>query len=118
MSSFVADIIIWVLLAGGTGFVALGFVGLLIFPDIRSRTFTASRATLIGVGLVTLSAVLYGTSGFLGGGGDRYAVLIIHTVFLFTILVIGSVLISRIIPDLVPSPGVAAEIQDPAEKQE
>jgi multicomponent Na+:H+ antiporter subunit G len=118
MSSLVADIIIWALLAGGVGFVALGFVGLLIFPDIKSRQFTASRATLIGIGLVTLSAVLYGINGFLGGGGESYAVLVIHTVFLFAILAIGSIAISRIIPDLLPFPGAVTETKDTATTQE
>ena len=118
MSSLVADIIIWALLAGGVGFVALGFVGLLIFPDIKSRQFTASRATLIGIGLVTLSAVLYGINGFLGGSKETYEVLIIHTVFLFAILAIGSIAISRIIPDLLPVPGAATETKDPTITQE
>ncbi|MCK9631864.1 MAG: monovalent cation/H(+) antiporter subunit G [Methanoregula sp.] len=116
MSSLVADIIIWILLAGGIGFVALGFIGLLIFPDIKSRMFTASRATLIGVILVTLSVVIFGINGFLGGGGERYTILIIHTVFLFAILMTGRAVISRIISDLVP--GADAEIKDPAIIQE
>jgi len=97
MSVLAADILIWILLAAGVGFGVLGFAGLLIFPEIKSRMFTASRATLIGVSLVTLAAIVFGISGFLGGGGDLYAALVIHAIFLFGVLAIASVFIYRIV---------------------
>jgi multisubunit Na+/H+ antiporter MnhG subunit len=97
MSILAADILIWILLAGGVGFGVLGFVGLLIFPDIKSRMFTASRATLISVSLVTLAVIIFGISGFLGSGGDLYAALVIHTIFLFGVLTIANIFIYRII---------------------
>lgn len=103
MSQFIADLLIWILLAAGTGFGILGFFGLLIFPDIRSRLFTASRATLIGTSLVTISVIIFAILGFTGGRGDRYATLAIHTIFLYGILVIGYVLITRIILEQVPA---------------
>jgi multisubunit Na+/H+ antiporter MnhG subunit len=103
MSSLVADIFIWILLAAGAGFGLLGFVGLLIFPDIRSRMFTASRATLISASLVTLSAIIFGINGFVATGGELYAALIIHTLFLFGILAIANVFISRILLEQVPA---------------
>ena len=97
MSSLLLDIAIWILLAAGVGFGFLGFFGLLIFPDIRSRMFTASRATLIGTSLVIIAVVLYGINGFIGTGTDSYATLVIHTIFLAAILAIGTVFVSRII---------------------
>jgi len=113
MSAPVVDILIWILLAAGTGFFALGFFGLLIFPDIRGRLFTASRATLIGAGLVILSVVLFGLSKYSGGGGNQYATLLIHTIFLFGILIIAYLCISRIIrkqiADVTVCPDTAGE---------
>jgi multisubunit Na+/H+ antiporter MnhG subunit len=97
MSSFVADIAIWVLLAAGIGFGGLGFFGLLIFPDIRSRMFTASRATLIGTGLLILAAILYGITVFSETGQEIYATLVIHTIFLVAIIAIANLVISRTI---------------------
>ena len=102
MSSFIADIFIWILLVAGVGFGLLGFVGLLIFPDIRSRMFTASRATMISASLVTLSVILFGINGFVTTGGELYAALIIHALFLFGILAVAMIFISRILLEQVP----------------
>ena len=104
MSSLVADILIWVLLTAGVGFGVLGFVGLLIFPEIRSRMFTASRATLISISLISLSVIIFGISGFLGGGGDQYAALVIHTIFLLVVCIIANLFISRIILEKAANP--------------
>ncbi len=104
MSNPVADILIWLLLAAGTGFGILAFVGLLIFPDIRSRMFTASRAAMLSVSLVTVAVAIYGISGFLGGGGDIYATLLIHTIFLYGIIVLAHIITGRIISEQIPSP--------------
>ena len=57
MSSLPADIIIWALLVVGTVFAGIGLMGLLIFPDTRSRMFTAFRATAIGLGAVALAVI-------------------------------------------------------------
>ena len=103
MSSLAADLLIWVLLAGGVGFSLLGFVGLLIFPDARSRMFTASRATLIGACLVTSSVVAFGVNGFLAGSIDLYAVFVIHVLFLFGILAFANLIIYRILLQQLPS---------------
>jgi len=104
MSSPVADIFIWIFLAAAVGFGLLGFVGLVIFPDIRSRMFTALRATMISVCLVTLSVVLFGINGFVTTGGELYAMLVIHTLFLFGILTVAMIFISRILLEQVPVP--------------
>jgi len=103
MTSFLADISIWILLVAGTGFGLLGFVGLLIFPDIRSRMFTATRATLISASLITLSVIIFGINGFLGSNGNLYGILIIHTLFLFGILIVADIIISRILLEKIPA---------------
>jgi multisubunit Na+/H+ antiporter MnhG subunit len=90
MSSFLADCGIWALLFIGTVFCGFGLMGLLIFPDTKSRMFTAFRATAIGLGAVILAVLLYGVSLLLTGGGDQYLALILHTLFLGGVLASGT----------------------------
>ena len=90
MSSLPADFGIWALLFIGAVFCGLGLMGLLIFPDTKSRMFTAFRATAIGLGSITLAVLLYGFSLFLTGGGDQYLALILHTLSLFVVLAAGT----------------------------
>lgn len=89
MSAFVADIIIWILLAAGTVFAGVSIMGLLIFPDTKSRMFTAFRGTAIAVGLVCLAVLTYGFALFSESGDPVYAGLIIRTFFLLLVLGAG-----------------------------
>jgi multisubunit Na+/H+ antiporter MnhG subunit len=95
MSSLVFDLLIWTCLFVGIGFSILAFAGLLIFPDIRSRMYTATRASLISAGAISIAAILFGISGFLGNGGSQYGTLVIHAIFLLGILVIANICITR-----------------------
>src|SRR5271157_3990232 len=99
MMQLVWDILIWICLATGVGFAALGFFGLLIFPDIRSRMFTATRAKLISVSAIAMAGILFGINGFLVTGGSHYATFVIHTLFLYGVVVIANCAITRIILD-------------------
>ena len=90
MSSLPADCGIWALLFIGTVFCGFGLMGLLIFPDTKSRMFTAFRATAIGLGAVILAVLLYGFSLLLTDGGEQYLTLIIHTLFLGVVLAAGT----------------------------
>jgi multicomponent Na+:H+ antiporter subunit G len=99
-----ADILIWVLLFAGVGFAALGFTALLIFPDIRSRMYTAVRATIISAGASALAVIIFGLNALLGGGGYQYLTLILHTLLLFCIIVTASLVISGIILEKTRSP--------------
>lgn len=97
MSSFALDIVIWILLFSGFVFGVLGFFGLLIFPDIKSRMFTASRASLIASGLVIVTVLLYGINAYRETGQEIYLSLLVRTVLLAVILVAGMVVVTRII---------------------
>ncbi|MFA4860878.1 monovalent cation/H(+) antiporter subunit G [Methanoregula sp.] len=90
-----ADILIWLLLAAGIGFGALGLFGLVIFPDIRSRMYTAVRATLISVTLITVSSLIYAASRFLETNGSQYLTLAVTAIILYIIIVIATVILSR-----------------------
>ncbi len=92
-----ADILIWVLLVTGVGFAVLGFTGLLIFPDIRSRMYTAVRATIISAGASALAVIVFGLNALLAGSGDQYGTLVLHTIFLFCVIATASLVISGII---------------------
>jgi multisubunit Na+/H+ antiporter MnhG subunit len=90
MSSLPADIIIWVLLFAGTIFSGIGLMGLLIFPDTRSRMFTAFRATAIGFSAVVLAVILYGYTLFNATGEKEYMALIFRTLFLAVVMAAGT----------------------------
>jgi len=102
--TFAADILIWLLLAAGICFGALGLFGLVIFPDIRSRMFTAVRATLIGVTAVTVSALVFAVSRFLETNGSQYSALALTTLVLYAIIVIASLVLSREIQGQIKAP--------------
>ena len=89
-----ADLLIWFLLIVAIGFALLAFVGLLIFPDIRSRRFTASRAALISTSLVTGAVIVFGLYRYPDGGAD-YLALVVRTIILWLILALTSILVSR-----------------------
>lgn len=97
MSAFAADIAIWLLLFASFCFGVLGFFGLLIFPDIKSRMFTASRAALIAAGLVITAVFVYSASNFLLSGQQIYVLLVLHTALLLAVLAAGTVMVTRII---------------------
>jgi multisubunit Na+/H+ antiporter MnhG subunit len=113
MSSFFADIAIWLLLFLGFAFGGLGFFGLLIFPDIRSRMFTASRATLIGTGLVILSVILYSITIYMNTGSEIYLTLVIYTLFLSIIIAVAALTITRIIGSQVAAEAAASGAAPP-----
>jgi multisubunit Na+/H+ antiporter MnhG subunit len=118
MSSLAADIIIWVLLFAGTVFSGIGLMGLVIFPDTRSRMFTAFRATAIGLGAIALSVVVYGITLFTTTGNSEYPALILRTVFLAAVLAAGTWMMYGIIRErtLREQPGTAG--QKPAEPED
>ena len=92
-----ADLVIWALLFVGTVFSAVSLMGLLIFPDTRSRMFTAFRATAIGLGAMILAVITYSYSQLWSVGGDQYLTLILRAFFLFIVLAAGMWMMYRII---------------------
>ena len=97
MSPLVIDLVLWALLLIGVGFGLIGLIGLLLFPDTRSRMYTAVRATMISAGSVGLAALIYGLNAMQTFGGDQYLTLILHTVLLLILVGLGNTVISRLI---------------------
>jgi len=90
MSSLLADLVIWALLSIGTIFCGVGLMGLLIFPDTKSRMFTAFRATSIGLGAGVLAVITYAYTMSLPPGSDLYLALIFRTMLLVFVLAAGT----------------------------
>jgi multisubunit Na+/H+ antiporter MnhG subunit len=121
MSSLPADLGIWALLFIGTVFCGFGLMGLLLFPDTKSRMFTAFRATAIGLGAVILAVMIYGYTMFMTVGGDEYMNLILHTLLITIMLAAGTWMMYGIIREraLREKPGSAGQqpaVPDPGTK--
>jgi multicomponent Na+:H+ antiporter subunit G len=99
MSDLLLDSVIVILLAISVGFGGIGVIGLLLFPDIRSRMFTAFRATIISFGTITLAVIIYALYAFQSNGGDQYITLIFHSVFLLCIVFAANIMHYRTIFD-------------------
>jgi len=94
VSTAVFDVSIWILLILGTGFGMLSFFGLLIFPDIRSRRFTVTRALLLSTTLL-MSAVLVFSLYKYPGGEAEYTGLAIRALLIWVLLTATSLFVSR-----------------------
>jgi multisubunit Na+/H+ antiporter MnhG subunit len=96
MTSFFIDAGIFLLLAISVGFAGIGIIGLLVFPDIRSRMYTATRATVIGMCSMMLAGLLYAVTTFSAGGGESY-LLLFDIVILLLIIIVANGMIYRLI---------------------
>jgi multicomponent Na+:H+ antiporter subunit G len=94
MSSLIIDIIIWILLVTGAGFGLISLIGLLLFPDTRSRMYTAVRASLICISVTGLAVIAYGLNALQTTGQNQYFTLILNTILLVLVLAIGNYLVS------------------------
>jgi multisubunit Na+/H+ antiporter MnhG subunit len=97
MSDLIADIIIYLLLVAGIGFGGISLMGLLIFPDIRSRMYTALRSSLISMVAIIGAAIVYAIALRAGNGGDQYMTFLFHTIFLAAIMAIAIMAVNRLV---------------------
>jgi len=97
MSSLLIDLIIWILLLVGVGFGLISLIGLLLFPDTRSRMYTAIRASLICIGATGIAVFIYGLNALQTYGGNPYFTLLLHTVLMVLVVAIGNYVVSRTI---------------------
>ncbi len=91
------DAAIYILLIISIGFAGIGVIGLLLFPDIRSRMYTAFRATVISFSAIILSVLIYALSTFSSGGGDQYITLILHSLVLLCIVAVSNSVLYKMI---------------------
>jgi multicomponent Na+:H+ antiporter subunit G len=114
MSSLPADLVIWALLFVGTVFCGVSLMGMLIFPDTRSRMFTAFRAAAIGLGAMVLAVIIYGYTQLLSFGGDQYLSLILRALVLVIVLATGTWMMYRIIRERIHGRKPGTQDQLPA----
>ncbi len=92
MSAVFVDAILYVLLTVGVGFGGIGIIGLLLFPDIRSRMFTGIRATLISCGAIFLAGVIYSLFRLFAYGGTQYTTfMVVAALFLLLIVILNRI---------------------------
>jgi len=99
MSDASVDAVIFILLVISVGFGGIGVIGLLLFPDIRSRMYTAFRATVISISAMILSVIIYALYTFISSGGDQYIVLILHSLVLLCIVAVANGLVYKTVLD-------------------
>jgi len=99
MTDLLIDATMFTLLALSVGFAGIGVIGLLVFPDIRSRMYTATRATVISICTMIVAVIVYALSMIFSGGGDQYPSLIFHILVLLCIVIAANVLLYRIIQE-------------------
>jgi multisubunit Na+/H+ antiporter MnhG subunit len=99
MSSPFMDVFIFLLLVISIGFGGISVIGLLLFPDIRSRMYTAMRASLISVSAISLSVILYALFEILSGGGPQYTTLVLHTLVLIIVVTGANMMMFRMISE-------------------
>ena len=97
MTGLLTDAAMFILLVLTVGFAGIGVTGLLVFPEIRSRMYTATRAPVISMVAMIVAVMVYALSMFFAGGGDQYITLIIHVLVLLCIVFAANVLMYRTI---------------------
>jgi multicomponent Na+:H+ antiporter subunit G len=99
MSAPTIDAVIFILLVISVGFGGIGVIGLLLFPDIRSRMYTAFRATVISISAIVLSVIIYAFYTFISSGGDQYIALILHSLVFLCIVAVANGVVYKTILD-------------------
>jgi len=99
MSDPSIDAVIFILLVISVGFGGIGVIGLLLFPDIRSRMYTAFRATVISISAIILSVIIYALYTVISSGGDQYITLILHSLVLLCIVAVANGVVYKTILD-------------------
>jgi multicomponent Na+:H+ antiporter subunit G len=97
MSDPFIDAVIYILFTVSVGFSGIGVIGLLLFPDIRSRLYTSVRATLIGTAAMLVSVIAYAFFVSLSGGGDLFISLVFHSLVLMCIVIGANLVLYRLI---------------------
>ena len=78
--------LIWIALAIGMTFNALGVVGILRFPDVYTRLHADTKCTTFGSIFTSLAVVLYAAGEYLKSPDGQYAMLALHTVLAVVVL--------------------------------
>ncbi|MGA7628958.1 MAG: hypothetical protein WCA60_10745 [Methanoregula sp.] len=115
MNALILDIILYLLLLAGLGFGAISVIGLLLFPDIRSRSFTGLRAGVLAITLVTIAGASYGIYEWIMSGDIQYQYLFyaIGSILMLVLIVV----LNRIAVDIVCRSSIPVLLPIPDEEE-
>ena len=82
----ILNALIWIALAIGMAFNALGVAGILRFPDVYTRLHADTKCTTFGSIFTSLAVVLYAASEYRQHPDGQYAMLALHTVLAVVVL--------------------------------
>ena len=88
MITRVVDALLYILLLAAVGFGGISVIGLLIFPDSRSRAFTGLRAGIIAIALVTTAGIFYGLFLWVITGEMQYLMFVLATCLMFVLIIV------------------------------
>lgn len=82
----ILDALIWMALAIGLAFNALGVVGILRFPDVYTRLHADTKCTTFGSIFTSVAIVLYAGGQYFRDPAGQYETLALHTVLAVVVL--------------------------------
>jgi multicomponent Na+:H+ antiporter subunit G len=109
---WVFDVLITILLIVAVGFGAIAVIGLLLFPDIRSRSFTGLRAGILSTALVAVAGICYGIFAWLTMGGIQYLEYTLGAVLILVLVIV----LNRVATDVLCHSSVPVQPPTPGEK--
>ena len=110
MIEWAVDVLLYILLLAAICFGWISVIGLLLFPDIRSRAFTGMRAGIIAIMLVTAAGICYGLFLWSTTGGMQYLMFVLAAILLFVLVVIlNRIAADAICSNVVPVPHPSKE---------
>ncbi|MFA6362763.1 hypothetical protein [Methanoregula sp.] len=113
MIEWAVDVFLYILLLAAIGFGWISVIGLILFPDIRSRAFTGLRAGFIAIALVTIAGICYGLFLWITTGGLQYLLYIIAIVLMCVLVVIlNRIAANEVCRKTVPGQQVSKEQKD------
>ena len=87
MIELIVDIILYVVLFAAIGFGIISVMGLVVFPDPKSRAFTGLRAGVLAMALASLAGICYGLFSWYSFGGDQYLLFILASAIMLALVV-------------------------------
>jgi len=88
MIDLVMDILLSVLLLAALGFGGISVMGLIVFPDPRSRAFTGIRAGILAMALASLAGICYGLFSWSTTDGVQYVAFTIAAILLLVLVIL------------------------------
>lgn len=107
MIELVVDILLYILILAAILFGGISVMGLVVFPDPRSRAFTGVRAGIWAMTLVSLAGICYGLFSWYATEGLQYLVFTLAVVLLLALVI----LLNRIVTPVICR--TAAPLQEP-----